>query len=412
MYFLGIDVSKSKSDYCLIDDNQNIIKTFSNQNSRAGLEKTLKEIFSASKSTTTFSLALEATGIFWQPVYYFFKESGFNIILLNPYSVKHFSQMRLSKTKTDKMDSYQIACSLESGYSKKSIIPEDKIISLRDVVRTKSYLLKQICSLKRKILTTLTSSFTEYQSVFPKPFSITSLTILKLYPSAFALAKLIPDDLIKIFRSIKGNNNCDLKANNIINTAKNSITPKDGISGKQISITNLVILYEALNKQYDELQNQIELLLNDFESSLESLDADKTELNPIQAVLTIPGVGIKTIAVIIASCGDLTIFKTSTAFIGYIGLYPQQYQSGKTNKFYSHKKCIPIVKKQLYCASVACLKHNIEFRQIYLDALSKGFSKKQALCKVSYKLAKIIWRLYNHKCKYCPNFVFTNKIRA
>lgn len=412
MYFLGIDVAKSKSDYCLIDNNKNIIKTFSNPNSKFGLEKTLKEIFSVSKSTTTFSLALEATGIFWQPVYYFFKESGFNIILLNPYSVKHFSQMRLSKTKTDKMDSYQIACSLESGYAKKSIIPDDKIISLRDVVRTRSYILNQIYSLKRKLLTTLTSSFTEYQSAFPKPFSITSLTILKLYPSAFALAKLKSDDLVKIFRSIKGNNNCILKANNIIDTAKNSITPKEGILGKQISLTNLINLYETLNKQYNELQNQIELLLNDFESSLNSLSDNKIDLNPIQAVLTTPGIGIKTIAVIIASCGDLTVFQTSTAFIGYIGLYPQQYQSGKTNKFFTHKKCIPLVKKQLYCASVACLKHNSELRQLYLNAISKGFSKKQALCKISYKLAKIIWHLYNYKCKYNPNFVFTNKIRA
>jgi hypothetical protein len=260
-------------------------------------------------------------------------------------------------------------------------------------------------------MTTLTSAFVEYESVFPNLFSITSLSILKMYPSAQTLAKLTTNELVKIFRSIKGNNNSLDKAKKIIETAKNSITPKDGISGKEISLTNLIIIYEALKNQCNELENQIESFLNNFQVSIKDNNKDN-DLNPIQAVLTTPGVGVKTIAVIIASCGDLSIFKSSTAFIGYIGLYPQQYQSGKTNKYYSHKKSIPIVKKQLYCASVACLKHNHELRQVYLNALSKGFTKKQALCRVSYKLAKIIWHLYNYRCKYNANFVFTNKISA
>lgn len=409
MFHLGIDVSKSKSDYCIIDKDKKIIKTFSNLNIRHGLEKTLKEIFSVSKVKSQFFLALEATGIFWQPVYYFFKDHGFIIILLNPYSVKHFSKMRMSKTKTDKMDSYQIACCIESGYAKKSIIPDDKILSLRELVRTRYYFYQQIYSLKRKIMTSLTSSFVEYQSVFKNPFSITSLTILKQFPSAYSLAKLKPDDLVKIFRSIKGNNNSYIKAKNIIDAAINTVTPKDGISGKEISLTNLILLYESLRKQYNELETQVESFLNDFEYSLKSNNKKDDNLNPIQAVLTTPGVGIKTIAVIIASCGDLSIFKSSTALIGYIGLYPQQFQSGKTNKSFSHKKSIPIVKKQLYCAAVACLRHNSELHQIYLNALSKGFTKKQAICKVSYKLAKIIWHLYNYRCKYNANFVFTNK---
>jgi len=161
------------------------------------------------------------------------------------------------------------------------------------------------------------------------------------------LAKLNSNDLVKIFRSIKGNNNCLAKANKIIDTAKNSITPKDGISGKEISLTNLILLYEALNKQHSQIESQVELFFNNFEFSLTDKKKD-LKLNPIQAVLTIPGVGIKTIATIIASCGDLSIFNSSTSFIGYIGLYPQQYQSGKTNKSYSPTKKVFQLLKNSY----------------------------------------------------------------
>lgn len=411
MYYLGIDVSKAKSDYCIIDENSKIIKSFSFNNNKIGFEKVLKETLLVTKEKSEFSLALEATGVFWQPVYYFFKDNGFNIILLNPYSVKHFSQMRLSKTKTDKMDSYQIACCIKSGYAKMSIIPDDKILCLRDIVRTKEYIAQQIYSLKRKIMTSLSSCFVEYQSVFQNPFSITSLTILKKYPSSFALSNAKTDDLVKIFRSIKGNNNSLLKAQNIVNVAQESVTPKDGIVGKEISLVCLISIYEGLQQQLNDIEIKIGDFLQNYEKSI-SEDIIENELNPIQAVLSTPGVGIKTIAVILGSCGDLTAFKSSTSFIGYIGLYPQQYQSGKSNRYYSHKKSIPLVKKQLYCASVACLIHNSELRQIYLNAISKGCSKKEALCKVSYKLAKIIWYLYNHRCKYDAKFVFTNKLKA
>jgi len=407
MFNLGIDVSKAKSDYCIIDEKKKVVRTFSNINNKSGLEKTLKEIKTVSESTSQFTLSLEATGVFWQPVYYFFKDQGYNIFLLNPYSVKHFSQMRLSRTKTDKMDAYQIACCTESGYAKKSIVPDDKILSLRDLIRTRSYFMNKNYDLKRKMLTSLYSVFAEYKVVFKNPFSITSLKILSLFPSSHSLRSVSSDGLIKIFRSIKGNNNVAFKASAIIELAKNSITPKEGILGKELSLKNLINTYIFMDKQLKDIDNQIDSLLNDFETTCFETQTND-ELTPISAVLTTPGVGIKTIATIIGSCGDLSMFKTSTSFIGYIGLYPQQYQSGKTNYSFSHKKSIPLVKKQLFCAAVSCLKHNKELRQLYLNLVSKGVCKKLALCKISHKLAKIIWRLYNYKCKYDASLVFTS----
>jgi len=87
--------------------------------------------------------------------------------------------------------------------------------------------------------------------------------------------------------------------------------------------------------------------------------------------------------------------------------------SGKKNKSYPLSKGIPIVKKQLYCAAVAALKHNNELRQVYNNAINKGFNSKKALFKVMVKLAKIIWHLYNYNCLYNPAKVFVaNPINA
>ena len=74
-----------------------------------------------------------------------------------------------------------------------------------------------------------------------------------------------------------------------------------------------------------------------------------------------------------------------------------------------HKKGIRIVKKYIHLAAVASIKHNNELNKIFLDAVSKGKTKQQALAKVKYKLLKIIWHLYNYRIVYDPSKVFVNK---
>jgi transposase len=74
-------------------------------------------------------VAMEATGVYWKPVYYVL-EDGFRVILVNPAEIK-----RMPGRKTDVSDCAWLAQLLENGMLRPSFIPPREIRELRDLVR-------------------------------------------------------------------------------------------------------------------------------------------------------------------------------------------------------------------------------------------------------------------------------------
>ena len=96
-----------------------------------------------------------------------------------------------------------------------------------------------------------------------------------------------------------------------------------------------------------------------------------------------------------------------TKFIGYLGLFPTENSSGNS-KIIGHlsKRGSSIAKHALYMASVSCLIHNPELKQLYDTKKSQGKSSKEATIAVSSKLATIIYAIVRYNVPYDPNRVF------
>ena len=78
--------------------------------------------------------------------------------------------------------------------------------------------------------------------------------------------------------------------------------------------------------------------------------------------------------------------RDAKSFIGYLGLYPTQYQSGNSHTVGRlAKRGIPIAKHALYMSAVASVLHNEQLRKIFRDKVSSGKSKKDALIIISKK---------------------------
>ena len=124
---------------------------------------------------------------------------------------------------------------------------------------------------------------------------------------------------------------------------------------------------------------------------------------------TIPGVADKTISAILGECGDLTRFDSAKSFIGYIGLYPTQYQSGNSHTVGRlAKRGIPIAKHALYMSAVAAVLHNEQLRKIFRDKVSAGKSKKEALIIIAKKIATMIYSMFKYNTPYNPNRVLVS----
>ena len=132
---------------------------------------------------------------------------------------------------------------------------------------------------------------------------------------------------------------------------------------------------------------------------------------PGQNLLSIKGVGDKTLAALISYLGsDGANFPNSNSVVGYVGFYPKIYESGQSRRDNKISKRGPkVLRWALYMAAVAALRHNKEMRTLYHKKLSQGKTEKQALICVGKKLLQIALSMLKSGESYDPARVFVSR---
>ena len=400
MYYVGIDVEKEKHYICILDESKKLAcKPFWIYSDVTGLKELIQIFKSISITCDDFIVGVESTGAFSENLYEYITDTQYKVILLNSYQTakyKDFSTMK--KIKNDAIDALAIAELIASDKYKESYISNDDYQELKVLGRLKKSLSDEIKTINREIYIVMATGNPEITKVFPNIFTKTALAIVKVYPTAVDIQKATPKKLAKIFRHIKGNNFNDEKAKFLIELSKSSIYGSRALESRTLMIRDNIRILELICQERDE----IELAIN-------SLISNKTETvdSSIENIKTIPSVSYKTIASILSECGDIKRFPSVKSFIGYLGLYPTQYQSGNSMRVGRlAKRGIPIAKHALYMAAVASVINNEELRKIFRDKVSAGKSKKEALIIVSKKLAAIIYSVFKYNKPYQSKRVF------
>lgn len=402
MYYLGIDVSKSTSRCVILNnDGERFSKAFSFQNNKQGFNELLVRLEKLNLSFDKLLIGIEATGIWWENLYCLLVEKNFKVIVLNPHQTNKFREALRKKAKTDDIDAYVIAGLLRSNEYAASYIPEENIQILREITKLRFELIKERKNYMHQISILLALVFPEYEStVIKNPFAVASCAILKKYPTAKHLALAKPKHIEKIVRSIVGNNFNIKEIQHLIDTAKNSIYSGRAKDARGMNLSLLLNLFQQLSYSISELDQKIEDILspsNDDEFSF-----------PGANLLTIPGVGKKTIAAILSAVGENgQSFASVKQFIGHIGFFPQIYQSGETKRENKISKQGPkYLRWALYISAVACLKHNPQLRNLYHKKISQGKTAKQSLIYVAKKLAQLCLSMLKSGETYRPERVF------
>lgn len=103
---LGIDISKSKFNLCLLNSQGKLRhKVF--PNNPTGFEHLTHWL--VRQGVEQVHACLEATGTYSESLALYLHEAGHRVSVINPAAVKAFAQSRLSRTKTDKVDAELIA---------------------------------------------------------------------------------------------------------------------------------------------------------------------------------------------------------------------------------------------------------------------------------------------------------------
>ena len=118
-------------------------------------------------------VAMEATGVYWKPVYYLL-EDDFELLLVNAQHVKN-----VPGRKTDVQDAQWLCQLLEHGLLKSSFVPPQPIRELRDLTRYRKSLVWERGREANRLQKVLEDANIKLASVASRPLGVSGKAMLK-----------------------------------------------------------------------------------------------------------------------------------------------------------------------------------------------------------------------------------------
>ena len=227
--------------------------------------------------------------------------------------------LSLSKTKTDRVDARTIAHMLLSDaglrpYTDTAYHNEE----LKSLTRYRFDKVKERAKLKSSVSRLVCILFTELEKVVPTLHMVSVYALLEEFPGAKQIAAAHLTRLKALLESAsKGHYKRDM-ALEIRDAARNSIGSR--MPAKSLELQHTIRLIRELDAEIAEIEEQIQSLMEELDSP----------------ITTIPGLGFRMSAMILAEVDDFTRFDSSDKLLAYAGMSPSTYQSGQLKNCYPH----------------------------------------------------------------------------
>ena len=380
MFYLGIDIGKNTHVASMIgEDGKPEFRAFSFSNTTDGGESLLAKL--SNIKPTELEVGLEATGHYWLAVYSFLHDRGYKLHVINPIQTDGWRKgVEIRRRKTDVIDSVLIAELIRYGDFIEARLPEEAILSLKNLTRFRSYLVDSISDLKRKVICVLDQVFPEYQSVFSNVFGKTSKEILLQFSSPAELEDVSADTLAELLATLSRKRLGAESAEKLSTAASKSF----GVTFCRDSFTfQLRMLIEQIK--------YIESQVKDTESEIGAIMSDLAS-----PIMTIPGIGKTLGAAILGEIGGIERFDTPAKLVAFAGIDATVLQSGEFegSRNRMSKRGSPYLRRALYQAAlVAATGRNPDpvLRAFYLKKMTEGKHHSTSVGAVSRKLCYIIF---------------------
>ena len=386
MYFVGIDISKFKHDCAIVDELGDVITpSWSFPNDCEGFSL-LKELLDALNGGR--KIGLEATGHYGQNLKLFLENNGFSFMEFNPLLINRFVRSKsLRKTKTDSIDALMIAQYLMTVEYKPYPPSFYTLEKLKSLTRFRDSLIRQRSKQLVALTNILDRVFPEFKPFFKGRFSATALYILSHYASPEKISNMNSKSYEPLRRLSRGKFSMvdfvELKT-----MARNTVGSTSDYLLQEMEIT--IDIYNQLQSKVEKVEQQI----NDCVLGLDP------------PMLTIPGIGALSAAVILSEFGDLAKFNSPSKLLSLAGLEPGYFQSGtleNTGKMVKHGSSH--LRYALMNCAQAIVNNEPTFAAYYAKKRAEGKEHRVALTHVSKKLLRVIYTLQTKEQPYDPALV-------
>lgn len=363
------------------EDGKPVFKAFSFSNTTDGGESLIAKLSGHGANRDNLVVGLEATGHYWLAVYSFLKEKSFKLHVINPIQTDGWRKgIEIRKRKTDTIDSLLIADLVRYGDFIEARLPDEAVLSLKNLTRFRTYLVDSISDLKRKVICVLDQVFPEYQRIFSDVFGATSKEVLLQFGSPAELENLSADTLADLLAKFSRKKIGYDKAEELANAAKTSF----GVTFCRDSFTF-------------QLRMMIEQIKH-IESQVKETEKEIKQIMTLLAtpITTIPGIGKTLGAVILGEIGDITKFDSPKKLVAFAGIDATVKQSGEFEGTENHmsKRGSPYLRRALFQAAlVASVGKNPDpvLSAFYQKKVAEGKHHSTAVGAVARKMCNIVF---------------------
>jgi transposase len=335
----------------------------------AGLEALLGWLTQAGCS----HVAMEATGVYWKPVWNILSDGAFELIVANAAHIKN-----VPGRKTDVNDAMWIADLVACGLIKASFVPEEEIQELRSLLRARKQLTREQTSHIQRLQKTLEEANIKLDSVISDILGVSGRRMIEAMIAGlrnpFKLAELAD-------RRIKA-------------------SPKalyDALHGRltdhhRFMLKLYLAQHDSLSAAIALIDRQVDGLITRMDEEVKAGQASFRDL--IMLLCSIPGISILAATVILAEIGrDMSRFPTSGHLVAWAGLCPGQNESAGKRKSSRLRKGAPWLKTMLVQCAWAASRKKDSYYKAQFNRLRSKRGPKKAICAVAASMLTAIYHM-------------------
>jgi len=314
-------------------------------------------------------VGMEATGVYWKPVYYQL-EDAFETWLLNAQHLRN-----VPGRKTDVADSVWIAQLVAHGLVRPSFVPPAPIRELRDLTRYRKSITEERTRAVQRLDKVLQDAGIKLTSVASETLGVSARLMLE----ALIAGTHDPDVLAELAR---GRLRAKLPA------LREALEGHFRTAHHGLMIAQVLAHVDFLDESVATLSARVEQVIAPFSQQ-------------VQLLCTIPGVGQRTAEAIIAEIGvDMTRFPTAAHLASWAGMCPGNNESAGKRKTGRTRKGDPWLRKALTEAAKAAARSNDTYLSAQYHRLRGRKGPAKATGAVRHSILVAAWHILHKQVPY------------
>jgi transposase len=368
--FRGIEFGK---ECAFSNDRQGLMKL-------AAWMKDLRQ----TQEKTEIVFGVEPTGHYWFPLAAYLQEEGIKVVLVNPHHVNKSKEIEdNSQTKSDYKDAKVIADLVRNGNYSEPNLPTAAYANLRILMNLREKVVASQNQVKARIHNWFDRFFPEYPQVFKDWSGKASLMTLRKFPMPQEIALLGARGVLDHWKTEIKQGVGIKRAEQLHKTAAASIGLTEGTMAARVELDTLLAQYELYTGQVESVMEKVLKILEEIPGTAQ--------------MLSVPGVGITTVAGFLAEVGDLSKYDHAQQIIRLAGLNLKENSSGKRKgKTGISKRGRSRLRALLFRCMLPVVSKNEEFKALhkyYTQRTLNPLKKKQSLIALCGKLIRVLFTL-------------------